>query len=91
LKFDEAIDAILKKANAGRSRLHLRRRPLGSSLKKAVAFRKAQRSFNFAVSPGWTAENPAAEIEKPSLSDSNVCVLTPEQVWVQTRVSMASS
>jgi site-specific recombinase XerD len=36
--------------------------------------------FNFAVSRGWTAENPATDIEKPSLPDSDVSVLTPEQV-----------
>jgi integrase len=110
-KFDEAIDALLKsKADAARSRLHLRH--LGWSLKKvAAAFPKRNVNeihrhhledwlnaqsygpkprlnyvrdlnilFNFAVSRGWTAENPAADIEKPSLPDSDVSVLTPEQV-----------
>ncbi len=36
--------------------------------------------FNFAVSRGWVPENPAAGIEKPSLPDADVSVLTPEQV-----------
>jgi len=36
--------------------------------------------FQFRVSRGWTAENPAADIEKPSLPGSDFFVLTPEQV-----------